>query len=226
MGKHSIRFNINSNLFIRDPQGSKYGQKLLENSILLFDELGFEAFTFKKLAHRIVSTEASIYRYFQNKHVLLLYLTNWYWEWVHYLIDINTRNIDDVAEQFRIVIHNIVNASTESPLTEYINETTLHQIIIREGSKAFHIHDVDDENKEGFFQSYKEVVNKVSDFIFKLAPKFPYPNLLASNLIEMANNQIFFAEHLPRLTDIKNRAKKFKDLEDAMNYMAFKLLAD
>ncbi|NNF36957.1 MAG: TetR/AcrR family transcriptional regulator [Saprospiraceae bacterium] len=226
MGKHSVRFDINSNLFLRDPQGSEYGQKLLKNSIVLLDELGFEAFTFKKLAQRINSTEASIYRYFQNKHVLLLYLTNWYWEWVSYLIDINTMNIDGAEEQLKIVIHNIVNASTESPLTEYINENVLHQIIINEGSKAYHIHDVDDENKDGFFQSYKELVNKVSDLIVKFAPNFPYPKLLASNLFEMANNQIYFAEHLPRLTDIKNRAKKYKDLEDAMNFMAFKLLAD
>jgi AcrR family transcriptional regulator len=226
MGKHSVRFDINSNLYLRDPQGSEYGQKLLKNSILLFHELGFEAFTFKKLAQRINSTEASIYRYFQNKHVLLLYLTNWYWEWVSYLIDINTININDAEEQLKIVIHNIVNASTESPLTEFINENVLHQVIINEGSKAYHIHDVDDENKDGYFQSYKELVNKVSDLIVKYAPKFPYPKLLASNLFEMANNQIYFAEHLPRLTDIRNRAKKFKDLEKAMNYMAFKLLAD
>ncbi len=221
---HSIRFSINSKLFLRDPQSSEYGQKLLSNSILLFDELGFEAFTFKKLAVKINSTEASIYRYFQNKHLLLLYLTNWYWEWVSYLIDMNIRNIDDPEEQLKIVIHNIVNASTESPCTEYINESVLHHVIINEGSKAYHIHDVDDENKDGFFKSYKEIVKKVSDIIAKFSPGFPYPNLLASNLFEMANNQIFFAEHLPKLTDIKNRVKKYKDLEDAMNFMAFKLL--
>ena len=224
MGSHSVKFNINPKLYHRDPQDSEYGQRLIKNSILLFDELGFEAFTFKKLAIKIESTEASIYRYFQNKHHLLLFLTCWYWEWVSYLIDINIRNITDKDEKLKIIIHNIVNASTESPLTEYVNENVLHQVIIHEGSKAYHIHDVDDENKDGYFQSYKEVVNKVADIITEVSSDFPYPKLLASNLFEMANNQIYFAEHLPTLTDIMDRDNKYKDLEEAMNYIAFNLL--
>ena len=140
------------------------------------------------------------------------------------MIDINIRNIEGPEEQLKIVIHNIVNASTESPCTEFINESVLHHVIIEDGAKAYHIHDVDDENRDGLFKSYKDVVKKVSEIILKVSPEFPYPTILASNLFEMANNQIFFAEHLPKLTDIKNRAKKYKDLEEAMNYMAFKLL--
>ena len=208
----------------KDPRSSDLGKRIVTHSIHLLDELGYEEFTFKKLAQYIDSTEASIYRYFQNKHLLLLYLTNWYWEWVNYLIDINIRNIEGPEEQLKIVIHNIVNASTESPCTEFINESVLHHVIIEDGAKAYHIHDVDDENRDGLFKSYKDVVKKVSEIILKVSPEFPYPTILASNLFEMANNQIFFAEHLPKLTDIKNRAKKYKDLEEAMNYMAFKLL--
>lgn len=35
---------------------------------------GYEAFTFKKLAEDIGTTEAGIYRYFENKYKLLVYL--------------------------------------------------------------------------------------------------------------------------------------------------------
>ena len=70
----AIQIQLNSNLYIRDPQETKLGKKIIEFSIILIEELGFEKFTFKKLAIKIESTEASIYRYFQNKHKLLIYL--------------------------------------------------------------------------------------------------------------------------------------------------------
>lgn len=221
---HGIKFRLNAKLYLKDPQDTSYGKKLLKHSILMFHDLGFESFTFKKLAKEIQSTETSIYRYFVNKHFLLVYLTCWYWEWVHYLININLTNIEDPKRKLKIIIHNIVNASAENPLTEYINENVLHSVIINEGSKAYHIHDIDEENENGYFVSYKQLVKKVSDVMHEYAPDFPYPKLLASNLFEMANNQIYFAEHLPKLTEIKNRKKKFDDLEEAMCFITFKLL--
>ncbi len=224
MSNHGILFNIHPDLFLKDPQMSEYGQKLVSASILLFEELGFEKFTFKKLAAEIHSTEASIYRYFENKHKLLLWLSCWYWEWVNYLIDLNLMNIQDPTKKLNIVIHNIVNASTESPLTAYINENILHKVIIQESAKAYHIHNVDDENEEGFFTSYVALVDKVSKIILEICPQFNYPKMLASNLFEMANNQIYFAEHIPQLTDLKDKQSKYLDLEKAMLDLTCKML--
>lgn len=151
-------------------------------------------------------------------------MTNWYWEWVNYLIDLNIRNIEDPKRVLRIVLHNIVNASTESPLTEYINENSLHRVIIKESTKAYHIHNVDDENRMGYFSSYKEVVQKVATIISKVAPSYQYPRMLASSLFEMANNQIYFAEHLPKLTEISCKKDQYIELEKALNYMTDRLL--
>ena len=53
--------NIHSGLYLRDPKETTLGQSILKFSIILIDELGFEHFTFKKLAAKINSTEASIY---------------------------------------------------------------------------------------------------------------------------------------------------------------------
>ena len=88
----------------------------------MIDSIGIESFTFKKLATEIGSAEKSIYRYFDNKHNLLLFLTSWYWEWVHYLIAVNTKNIEQPTKKLDIIIDNIVHATSENPLTEYINE--------------------------------------------------------------------------------------------------------
>jgi len=84
---------LNDNLYLRDPQNINLGKRIIQYSIILIDEIGFEAFNFKKLAKRIKSTEASVYRYFENKHKLLVYLLCWYWEWMKFRIDFNTMNI-------------------------------------------------------------------------------------------------------------------------------------
>ena len=219
-----IKFNLNERLFLKDPQDSELGRKMVEHSILLIDEIGFEAFTFRKLAVKINSTEKSIYRYFENKHCLLLFLSSWYWEWVKYLIDINSKNIESPTRKLKIAIQNLVNATDENPGNKYINEHILHKIVIKEGGKAYHIHDVDDENKAGLFYSYKSLVQKVSDIFIEIDPKFPYRSSLASNLFEMANNQIYFADHLPKLSSICTGKNQNEELIKMLTFFTFRIL--
>jgi len=219
-----IKISLNERLFLRDPQETSLGRKIIKHSILLIDELGFEAFNFKKLAIRMSSTEASVYRYFENKHFLLIYLVSWYWEWVSYLIDINTNNIEDATRKLRIIIETFVYASKENPSIEYVNESVLHRLITAEGMKAYHTKSVDEENKDGFFTNYKVLTGKVAEVILEIRPDFPYPHAMASNLFEMSNNQIYFAQHLPKLTDVKVESEQFDEVEKMMEYFAFKLL--
>ena len=80
----NVKITINEKLYVKDPETSELGRNILKNSILLIDEIGFEAFTFKKLGEKIQSNESSIYRYFENKHKLLVYLSSWYWSWIEY----------------------------------------------------------------------------------------------------------------------------------------------
>ncbi len=203
-----IKISLNNGLYLKEPQDSKLGRNIIKHSILLIDKFGFESFTFKKLAEEIKSTEASIYRYFENKHLLLLFLVNWYWEWVSYLIGINTINVEDPKKKLKIIIHSFVYASKENPGIDYVNESKLHGIVISEGNKAYHTKEVDNENSKGFFKSYKDLAESVSIVISEINPTFKYPFSLATNLFEMSNNHIFFAKHLPRLTDISIRKMK------------------
>ena len=78
----NITLKVNEHVYLKDPESSKLGKKIIQGSITLIEEFGFEAFTFKKLANHINSTEASIYRYFENKTKILLYITVWYWSWI------------------------------------------------------------------------------------------------------------------------------------------------
>ena len=220
-----IKILLNERLYLRDPQETTLGKKIIKHGILLIDEIGLEAFNFKKLAKRMESTEASVYRYFENKHMLLLYLVSWYWEWVSYLIDIHVMNIDDPKRRLKIIIETLVYAFKDNPSIEYVNESVLHRLIIVEGTKAYHTKEVDKENTEGFFINYKKLSDKVANVISEVNPKFPYPHTLASSLFEMANNHIYFAQHLPRLTDVKVKGDNFEEVEKMLEYFAFTLLS-
>jgi len=220
-----IKISMNEGLFLKEPQDSKLGRKIIQYSIILIDKFGFESFTFKKLAQEINSTEASIYRYFENKHLLLIYLVNWYWEWVNYLININTLNVEDPRIKLQIIVHCFVSAPKDNPVVEYVNENKLHSIVISEGMKAYHTKEVDKENSKGFFKSYENLATSVSKVISEVNSNFKYPYALATNLFEMSNNHIYFAKHLPRLTDIEIKENKVDDVEYMLNYFIEKLLA-
>ncbi len=219
-----IKFKLNESLYTKDPQNTDLGKKILKHSIILLDEIGFERFTFKKLAAEINSVEKSIYRYFENKHLLLLFLTSWYWEWVHYLMEINTANIFDPKQKLDIALQNIVFATAENTSNEYINERLLHRVVISEGAKSYHTCTVDDENKEGLFLSYKSLVNVLAEIILAVKPDFNYAHSLASNIFEMANNQIYFAEHLPDLTSLNGSKACEKDLVEMLRLFTSKIL--
>ena len=220
----AIKISVNEGLYLKEPQNSTLGKKILKKSIILIDKNGFEAFTFKKLAEEIHSTEASIYRYFKNKHILLLYLFNWYWEWVNYLIIFNTKNITAPSIKLKIILHSFLHAQKENPSTEFINESALHNIVISEGGKAYHTKMVDDENSKGFFSSYISLVNYVSKIIKEINPTFKYPNALASNLFEMSNNQVYFARHIPSLNEVSKKEEDLSEVEKILNYFTEILL--
>jgi len=219
-----IRITLNEGLYLRDPQDSTLGMKILEHGVLLINNLGFERFTFRKLAAAIHSTEASVYRYFENKHKLLLYLVAWYWEWVAYLIKMNTKNITDPKQKLRIIINSFVSASKENPEVVYINESILHDVVISEGMKAYHTKEVDKENDMGLFTNYNKLTESVSRVISEIDPDFKYPAALSSNLFEMSNNHIYFAKHMPKLTEVSVTDTEFDEVEKMLNYFTEKLL--
>ncbi len=216
--------SIPKGLSLRDPLQSELGRNILTHSVMLLDEIGFESFTFKKLAQKMNSNETSLYRYFENKHFLLLYLVVWYWNWVSYLIEYNTKNITDPNLKLDLIIDNFVDATKENPSVEFINERILHRVMISESAKSYHTKNIDNENKQGFYASYKTLIQKVADVILEINPTFPYPHSFASNLFEMANNEIFFAEHLPRLTDVNTKNEDYSQVNKLLKFYKTKML--
>ncbi len=219
-----LRFTVPKKLYLRDPQDTDYGKKLLLHAVELFSEIGFEAFTFRKLATKMDSSEVSIYRYFENKHYILLYLYCWYWEWLAYLVDINTRNISDPGKKLKIALHKIVFATTEDELTQYIDVKKLQLILITESSKAYHIHDIDKENKLGFFIPFKKLVEQLAAILLEVNPTFQYARSLSTTVFEMIRNQHYYTLHLQRLSDLKKSKNLLEQIEQMVHIILTKVL--
>ncbi|MCU0418572.1 MAG: TetR/AcrR family transcriptional regulator [Cyclobacteriaceae bacterium] len=220
----TLTFRLNQNLYLRDPQHTDLGQKIIRKSVEMIDKLGFEHFTFKKLADEIESTEASVYRYFENKHRLLLYLISWYWSWLDYRIDLFTSSSTEAEAKLRACLRVLCEEKKYDPAFEFINEEALHRIVVAELDKTYLTKSVDHDNQEGLFVGFKSLCKKIAGWVAEINPAYPYPNALISMILLSAKQQIFFADHLPSLTNLPPSADRHQKLNLFLEEILFRTI--
>jgi AcrR family transcriptional regulator len=218
--KPQLQIRMNEALYLRNPESSALGKSIIKYSVEMIYAQGIEAFTFKKLAAEIGTTEASIYRYFENKHKLLVYLTAWYWGWLEFQISFHTNNIKEPPVKLKRVIKLLTSTVVDDKQTHHINESFLHQIIIAEGSKAYLTKQVGEDNKQQFFKPYKDLCAVIGHIISEVNPKYKYPKSLATTIVEMAHFQNFFMNNLPSLTDF-GKTKEESEIIAFLNDLVF-----
>ncbi|MEL0457176.1 TetR/AcrR family transcriptional regulator [Flavobacteriaceae bacterium SZ-1-7] len=196
----NLKISVPDKIYVKDPESSTLGKRIIEQSILLIDELGFDSFTFKKLGAVIGSNESSIYRYFESKHKLLLYLSSWYWAWIEYQLVFETYSLNP-NKKLEKAIEVVTRSTKEDSNFSHINEVILNRIIINENSKSFLTKEVDQENKEGYFVVYKSIVHRLRDMIIEINPNYEFPSSLASTILEGSLHQHFLKEHFISITD-------------------------
>jgi AcrR family transcriptional regulator len=192
-----VKISVPDQVYLKDPETSDLGKRIIENSILLIDELGFDSFTFKKLGIRIASNESSIYRYFESKHKLLLYLSSWYWAWLEYQLVIETFSLSNSKEKLKKAVAIVTNTDAFDRDFSHINEVVLYKIIVNESSKSFLTKEVDSENKEGYFEIYKRLITRLSDMMLAINPNYEFALSLASTVLEGGLQQHFLKSHFP-----------------------------
>jgi AcrR family transcriptional regulator len=197
----NIKIQVNSAIYIKDPETTELGRKILKESIILIDELGFDHFTFKKLGEKIGSNESSVYRYFDNKHKLLMYLSSWYWSWIEYNLVFSTSNITDSTQKLMNAITVVTEKIEDDASTSYINESVLNRIIITEFTKTLLTKQIDNEIRDGFFMVYDRVINRVITMLTALVPDYPYSKSFVSDMVEGSLHQHFLSSHLKSITD-------------------------
>lgn len=214
-----VKFKVNEHLYLKDPENSEIGRAIVKHSIELIHETGFESFTFKKLALKINSTEATVYRYFPSKHKLLTYILNWYWSYIEFISKLRLQEIKEPQQKMEKILEIITHHDETDDKIEDYDLTKLHSIVIAESSKSYLVKEVDEINKEMVFSPLKSLCTFFGEIISQARPDFPYPRSFASTLLETAHDQQFFSEHLPKLTD--NHTDRIDHKKYVLDYLRF-----
>jgi AcrR family transcriptional regulator len=191
------------NLFVKDPLSSVLGQKLLKESARMLGEDGFDAFTLKKLAQNLQTTESSVYRYFDNKHRLLVYQINLYWGWLNQQVDLKCCQAglsgkEALEKAFEIMCF----PEAHSWPSDGVSFECMHKILTHQSVKAYFSEHVDHENQDGAHRALKSLVKQMSEWLKEGSPDFEFPKSLISTLLASVMIQPFYAEHLPSLTEL------------------------
>jgi AcrR family transcriptional regulator len=195
-----IKVDINEDIFLKDPFSSDLGKDIIQNSIDMMIELGFEQFNFKKLSTQIGCTESAVYRYFENKHKLLLFLTSWYWGYLEKNLIFGTANLTDSAKKLEIAIKILVKGPIFTQ-NDFIDPLALRRLLTDEAAKAFMTKDVDEEYQKGFFNHYHKLGERIAKIILEINPRFQFPKTLVSTVMESSLMQSYYSKHLPGLTE-------------------------
>jgi AcrR family transcriptional regulator len=198
-----MRVEVNSKLYLKEPFSSELGTLLVREWTQMIQELGIELFTFKKLAQLIGSTEAAIYRYFENKHMLLLYLNAWYWAWMEHNLVFATSNIKDPIERLGIAIRLIVDGPVCLE-NEFLDPKLLRKLVVNESIKGYLTKSVDVEHESGIFAQVYRFGDRISNIITEINPAYEFPKTLVFTVMESSLLQSFNSLHLPGMTEAKH----------------------
>lgn len=202
MGPVEFRFRLNENLFLRNPDDTASGRLILQQGLSLMLEIGFEAFTFRKLAEKAGITEATVYKYFSNKHRLLQYYFDLYWVWMKELGSLETSRHQHPEQKVRCLIDLLCGIWPGKSIMPPVAATELRALLIAEGLKSLLTKNVDDDNRLKLFAPYKEYCLFLSVEVSAIRPQYPLPRSLATVVIEMSHSMEFYMEHLPTLTEL------------------------
>lgn len=195
-----LKVEINDNLYVKDPYSSDLGISILSYGSSLLLQLGFENFTFKKLATEIGVSEPAIYRYFENKHNFLLYLTAWHWAWTEHNLAFSTANLEDPEKRLEVSIKLLV----EGPIlteNDYLNPLDVRKIVINESLKGYLTKTVDQEHENGIYSQLYEIGERIALIIREINPLYKFPITLVYTVMEASLLQAFHSQHLPGMTE-------------------------
>ena len=206
----SMQIKVSEKIYLKNPENSELGKRILRDGHRLMDEIGFESFTFKKLAEKINTTESSVYRYFESKHQFLLYLLNWYWSYLEYQVVFNTYHLKNPSEKLKKSIELLTEAQPKNNRDQF-ELARLQRISINESPKAYLIHEVDKMNMEGYYMAYKRLCKRVADILLEINPNNSFANSTAVIILDGIGQQKFYAEHLPSLSSFSKNKKGSAD---------------
>jgi AcrR family transcriptional regulator len=217
-----VSIKIDESLFNKEPTSSDIGLSIIRKSVDLLHSEGLESFTFKKLALTLGSTESTIYRYFINKHQLMMYLASWYWSLLEWKVVFATANMELPSAMMDKALKVLANPVDESSM-EFFDEKKLRDIVISYGFNSVEIKNLKKKDRIGYFLAYSNLSSRFEEIIILHNKNFKNPKAMATTLIETSNFQLLLKLRLPELTD--EHASE-TTLYNLLSQMAYKALED
>jgi AcrR family transcriptional regulator len=218
-----VTIQLDNRLFIKDPVSTEVGTHIIQEGAKMIQRDGLEAFTFKKLAQEMGSTESTLYRYFTNKNQLVMYLSSWYWKLLEWKILFATANVTSPQVAFENILDVLSTMTWTKNDSNILSEELLHKLVVSESFKSLHMQDSDKNKREGYFSAYGNLAIRISDAILNLNPSYKFPKALATTLIETAHYQKFLNLYLPELTD---KGKPNENLRNLLYQLSFNALKE
>ena len=202
-------------LWLRDPETTDVGRRMLVGGLGLMNEIGLEACTFRKLADHVGSTEVTLYRYFPNKHRLLQFYFQLYWLWLRQLCGQQVERSDDSRAALQLSIDAICGVWPRDLPPLQLDPCALRELVIGEGMKSYLHKNVDADNAKRLFAPYKALSAFLAGRLKACRRDVPMPRSFATTIIEMSHSLPFAMEHLPSLTELSSR----KDLRQLSRHL-------
>lgn len=203
---------LDKTLFVKDPSTSEVGKEIVRKSVKLLAKEGIENFNFKKLSQAIASTETTIYRYFTNKHQLVMYLSSWYWVKLESRIVFATANIPDPKEQLQKTIKELCFRIPKSAESNQLDEQLLQELVFNDSWKAFDSNLPTACNPKSYYVAYEDLCDRIAVILHACDKSYKTPKALASALIDTSHRQMFFQKHLSHISDIGKTNKSIENL--------------
>lgn len=213
----NIEIQVSDTLYLKDPKSSKLGKSIISASISLFEEYGVEAFTFKKLSEKVNTTESSIYRYFENKYKLLMYLISWYINFLEHKLAFSIANIENPEDKLKFALKIIIR-NEDINLPE-MNLISLQKILIFESNKALLFKQLGVTSSA--FEAYNSLCKRIAEIIILINSDYKYPESLSSLIFEGIYHQ--------KLLEYRNNelcnTKSFNDIEEFFYNLTIKTIS-
>jgi AcrR family transcriptional regulator len=199
----SIRIKIPSPVYLKDPETSELGRQIVRMGLEKLHDIGYEQFTFKKLAECIGSPESSVYRYFENKHRLLVYLLNWYWSWQEYRVTFGISNVSDAKAQLERAIEILNTLPDSDEIHDGLSLQMLFRLAEQESSRVFLHHETPGVERAVFFEGYRRLCSRLTKLVTQIRPEYPYPKALVTTVLDAIHLQPLYARELQHITDLE-----------------------
>ncbi|MGE0568274.1 MAG: TetR/AcrR family transcriptional regulator [Bacteroidia bacterium] len=205
----NISHDINSNLFVKNPSDTELGRKIVGKGLQLVHKLGIENFNFKKLAENINTTEASVYRYFKDKHQFVLYLNAWYWRYILFLVEFELKSEQKPIDKLNTVLSILYNKQKFKFKSEILDILLLRELMLSESVRLIYTQNIESINKQNLLSDQIKYLEIVKDIIKNINPKIKFPLAIATTMVESIQIQHHLISHGLPLTDIPSNESKY-----------------